>query len=76
VDEHEHPNAAYVMPCQASPIKTPLDERTLHPSLQRSVSIRSRAEVIIMHMPSTSNACEMHAELVEKSIASLALRPC
>jgi hypothetical protein len=32
-----------------------------HLSLQRSVSVRSRAEVIIMHTPSTSDACETHA---------------
>jgi len=45
-------------------------------SLQRSVSVRSRAEVIIMHTPSTSDACETHAQPIEKSIASLDRRPC
>jgi hypothetical protein len=48
----------------------------LYSSFQRSVSVRSRAEVIITHMPSTSDACEVHAQPVEKSIASLALRLC
>jgi hypothetical protein len=31
-----------------------------------------RAEVIITHMPSTSDVCEAHARPVEMSIASLA----
>jgi ankyrin repeat protein len=35
--------------------------RDVNFSLQRSVSVRSRAEVIIMHTPSTSDACETHA---------------
>jgi hypothetical protein len=39
---------------------------------QRSVSVRSRAEFIVAHMPSTSDVCETHAQSVEKSIASLA----
>src|SRR5947199_6971699 len=43
---------------------------------QRSVSVRSRAEVIITHTPSTSDACEMHVQPVEKSISSLALLFC
>jgi hypothetical protein len=40
--------------------------------LQRSVSVRSRAEVIVTHMPSTSDVCETHAQSVEKPIPSLA----
>jgi hypothetical protein len=32
------------------------------------------AEVTITHSPSTSDACEMHAQPVEKSIANLAFR--
>jgi hypothetical protein len=57
-------------------MKTPLDEGRCS-SLQRSVSVHSGAEVIITHMPSASDACETHAQPVEKkSIASLALRPC
>jgi hypothetical protein len=32
-------------------------------------SVCSRAEVIIMHTPSTSGACEAHAYHIEKSIA-------
>jgi hypothetical protein len=35
-----------------------------------------RAEVIITHTPSSSDACETHTRPVEKSIASLALRFC
>src|SRR4051794_31809661 len=42
--------------------KTPLDERRYYSSLQRSVSVRSRAEVIITHAPSMSDACETHAQ--------------
>jgi hypothetical protein len=48
----------------------------VYSSLQRSVSVRSRGNVIIMHTPSTSDACEMHAQSVEKYVASLALRFC
>jgi hypothetical protein len=48
----------------------------VYSSPQRSVSVRGRAEVIITHMPGTSDACEMHAQPVEKPIASLALRFC
>jgi hypothetical protein len=33
-----------------------------------SASVHSRAEVIIMHAPSASDACEAHAQSVEKSI--------
>jgi hypothetical protein len=39
--------------------------------LQRSVSVGSRAEVVTTQAPSTSDACETHAQSVEK-IASLA----
>jgi hypothetical protein len=65
------------MLCQAcQPIdKTPAG-REIYSSLQRSVSVRSRAEVIITLTPSMSDACEMHAQSVEKSITSLALRFC
>jgi hypothetical protein len=58
------------------PIKTPLDERWYIPlSSVQSLYIVG-AKVIITHTPSTSDACEMHAQPVEKSIASLALRFC
>ena len=43
----------------------------IYSSLQRSVSV-GRAEIIIMHTPSMSDACERHAQSVEKFIASLA----
>ena len=61
--------------CQESTDKTSLDERQ-YISLQRSVSVRSKAEVIITHARNTSDACETHALSVEKSIASLALWFC
>ena len=38
------------------------------------VSVRSRAELIIMHMPSMADASETHTQSVEKSIASLGFR--
>jgi hypothetical protein len=68
------PVSCYAKPANKPLDKTPLDERWCDSSLQRSVSVSSRAEVTITHAPSTSNACEMHAQPVEKSIASLALR--
>jgi hypothetical protein len=48
----------------------------VYPSLQRSGSVRGRGEVVVTHTPSISDACETHAQSVEKSIASLALRFC
>jgi hypothetical protein len=58
------------------PIKTPLDERRYIPLSSVQSLYVSRAEVIITHMLSKSDACEVHAQPVEKSIASLALRLC
>jgi hypothetical protein len=64
----------------AKPAKKPADETpgwTRENELLLS-SVQSlyecRAEVIITHAPSTSDACDMHAQSVEKSIASLVLR--
>jgi hypothetical protein len=48
----------------------------IHSSLQRLVSVRNRAEVIIAHTPSISGKYEMHAQSVEKFIVSPALRSC
>src|SRR2546421_2513155 len=49
-------------------LREPTDKTSLTGiSLQRSVTVRIRAEVIITHTPSTSTACEMHAQSVEKS---------
>jgi hypothetical protein len=49
----------------AKPAKTPLDERRCGSS-QRSVSVHSEAEVTITYAPSTSNACETHAQPIER----------
>jgi hypothetical protein len=79
-----------ILPCYASrritrplscqPAKEPTDKTSLgerqYISLQRSVSVHSRAEVIITHAPSTLDACETHAPSIEKSIASLVLWFC
>src|SRR5436305_12440776 len=51
-------------------IRTRWTREGVIPSLQSSVSVHSRAKVIIMHTPSTPNACETHAQPVEKSIAN------
>jgi hypothetical protein len=56
------------------PIRSRLDERIRSPLSSAQSRYECRAEVIITHAPSTSDACEMHAQPVEKSIASLALR--
>ena len=67
------------MSCYAKPAKNPTDktpagrEEGVIPLSKCSVSVRSRFEVTITHTPSTSNACETHAQPVEKFIASLAL---
>jgi len=54
------PEQCWYLSCQAC--QEPTDKTTLvTSSLQRSVSVRSRAEVISMHTPSTSDACETHA---------------
>jgi hypothetical protein len=45
--------------------KIPLDERWYVSSLQSSVSVGSKAEVIITHTPSTSDACKTHVQSVE-----------
>ena len=59
-----------------TPIRQHYLKERVYPSLQRSVSVRSRAGVTITHTPSTLDACETHAQSVEKSIASLILRLC
>jgi hypothetical protein len=67
--------------CYAKPAKkprdeTPLDERWYAPLSNLQSLYESRAEVIIMYTPSTSDACETHVPSVEKSIANLVLRLC
>jgi hypothetical protein len=62
------------MPCYAKPAKLPTRREKVCSSLQRLVSVRSRAELIITHMPSMADANETHTQSVEKSIASLSLR--
>jgi hypothetical protein len=46
----------------------------VYSSLQRLVSVRGKAGVIITHAPSTSDACEMHTQSIEESIAGPVLR--
>jgi hypothetical protein len=65
--------------CASCYAKKPIDKTPAGreiDSSQRSVSVRSRAEVITTLTPSMSDACETHAQSVEKSITSLALRFC
>jgi hypothetical protein len=63
----------HAKPAKNPPIKTLMDERW-YSSLQRLVSVRSKAGVIITHAPSTSDACEMHTQSIEESIAGPVLR--
>jgi hypothetical protein len=72
LSQHLTQAARHAKPAKKLTHKTPLDERRHNSSLQRSVSVHSRAEVIIIHTPSTLDACETHAHTLEKSIASLA----
>ena len=51
-------------------------ERVNSLSLAFGLCASVRAEVIITHTPITPDACETHAQLVKKPIASLALRLC
>jgi hypothetical protein len=50
----------YVKPAKKPTEKTPSRREVVYSSLQRSVFVRSRAEVIITHTPSTSDACPIH----------------
>ena len=63
-----------LLSCYAKPVKEPPRPRSremVYSSPERSVSGRSRAEVIITHTSSTSDACETYAQSVEKPIVSL-----
>jgi hypothetical protein len=67
---HWRPTVMLCQACQETCQLDPLGEIRHDSSLQRSASVYSRAEVIVIHTPSTSGACETHAHLVEKSITS------
>jgi len=60
-------------PRGVAPLIPLLDQRRYVPLSSVQSLYECRAEVIITHAPSTSDACETHAQPVEKSIASLVL---
>jgi len=68
--------SCFAKPAKKPIDKTPLDERRWVPLSSVQFLYECRAEVIITHAPSTSDACETHAQPVEKFIASLVLRLC
>jgi hypothetical protein len=67
--------SCYAEPAKKPTDKSPLDERRYIPLSSVQSLYDRRAEVTITHSPSTSDVYETHAQLVEKSIASLVLGP-
>jgi hypothetical protein len=67
--------SCYAEPAKKPTDKPPLDERRYIPLSSVQSPYDRRAEVTITHSPSTSDVYETHAQLVEKSIASLVLGP-
>jgi hypothetical protein len=66
----------YTKPTKKPTNKALLDERRYIPLSSVQPLYDHRAKATITYTPSTSDACETHAQPVEKSLASLALRLC